>query len=502
MRITNSHIYGQALNNIWRNARHLHDLVVQIETKKRIQRPSEDPLLASRALRYRTILAETEQFMRNAAQGMAWMEVSESAFNSILTGNPPTSPSIVQSIFSRLLEAANAPLELADQLAIVAELREKFDQMFGIEMNQTYLGRYVFSGFHTNQPPVLKQDWPGRSFIITQTFNADDIEETLAFHRPHHAARAEVIYTNIIKLPFTNLDFDFDTSGISNQNILPEIGIFGPDGQEFHIISLDSSLYEAYRPDDLFNGLPVIHHIVDTGELVMSDATREIFQNGTTVTFEARDLVAGELNPIIYFDSFEVISDTAEPFSSRVMPFSATRQNIKMEISPQSYITVNSHASNILTANLFSDLRRLFDFADSLVLSDPRVITEYYRNPPHELTEHELTNAVETFLSEERRAFASAMYSRINNQLERIMQHATQAQREHTNLGSRMARLAMIDIRLEEDKVSITALLSENEDIDQPATLMRLDGAEAAFGFALQAIARTTQLTLADFINR
>jgi len=86
--------------------------------------------------------------------------------------------------------------------------------------------------------------------------------------------------------------------------------------------------------------------------------------------------------------------------------------------------------------------------------------------------------------------------------IEAIMQHSTQAQREHTHLGSRMARLEMVGIRLEEDEVAYTDLLSQNEDTDLAGTIMRKNGAEAAFNHALMTIARTTQLSLADFINR
>ncbi|MCL2456689.1 MAG: hypothetical protein FWD19_03990, partial [Defluviitaleaceae bacterium] len=80
--------------------------------------------------------------------------------------------------------------------------------------------------------------------------------------------------------------------------------------------------------------------------------------------------------------------------------------------------------------------------------------------------------------------------------------HFAQAQRAHTNLGSRMARLEMVWIRLEEDETAFTDLLSQNEDTDVVEALKRLEGAEAAFGYALQSIAKTIQLSLADFINR
>jgi flagellar hook-associated protein 3 FlgL len=496
-------IFGNSMNNIWRNARHLNTLVTQIETGKKIHRPSDDPLMSSRSLRYRTILSESEQFLRNVQQGMAWMEVSEAAFNSVLTGSP-TNPSLMQRINTRLVEAADTGKNtLEDQRAILAELQQYFDQMFGVDMNQTYLGRYVFSGFHTDQPPVLKHDWPERSFIISQNFDASNIERSLAFHRPTITSMPQDIWANIIKLPFTNVDFDMTSPagapeiGITVPPRLPD-GTLAPGAVEFHIVTLPSTDVNAYRPGDFHtDGRPIIHHISDTGELIISDAVRDLISanGGIGVTYEKNDLHAGELNPIVYFPTTEITGGD-------IRHFSTAGQSIQMEVSPGAYVTINSHASDILTANLFADLRRLFDFADSLVTSDPRVIEEYFRGPAHLLVGDNLNNAVQKFLSDEQAMFYAAMHDRINNMLDYIMQHAAQAQREHANLGARMARLEMIGIRLEEDEVAYTELLSDNEDTDLSAAIMRKAGAEAAFGHALKSIAITTQLTLADFINR
>ncbi|MCL2225810.1 MAG: hypothetical protein FWB96_12655 [Defluviitaleaceae bacterium] len=502
MRVTNHMIFGNSMNNIWRNARHINKLVTKQETGYRIQRPSDDPLISARAMRYRTILSEAEQFLRNVHQGLAWMEVSESAFNNILSGNT-TNPSLMQRMNVQLIKGAQTGTQqLEDQRAIIAEIQQYFDQMFNVDINQTYLGRYVFSGFHTNQPPVLSQNWPGSSFVITQNFTTVDIERATAFHRPNPTARAEAIWTNIIKLPYTNVSFaDHGVAGAP----IPQITL--ADGTVLHIENRISTEYDAYRPEDSFTNLlgeevPVIHNITDTGELVFSDAVRELIHNagGIRVVYEKSDLRAGELNPIVYFESTQIRDDSNVHFNTPVH-FNTDGQNIQMEISANSYVTINSHARNILTANLFSDLRRLFDFADSLVSSDPSVIREYFRNE-HGYEGEALTNAVAEFLSNEQAAFSGAIHTRFNNMMEAFARHSAQAQREHTALGSRMARLDMVAIRLEEDEVAFTELLSDNEDADLIETMKRKNAAETAFNHALRAVAIITQLTLADSINR
>ncbi|MCL1878423.1 MAG: hypothetical protein FWF80_06160 [Defluviitaleaceae bacterium] len=512
MRVTNHMIFGNSMNNIWRNARHLNGLVTQIETGKQIQRPSDDPLLSARTLRYRTILSETEQFLRNAQQGMAWMEVSEASFNSILTGSA-TTPSLMQRIYTRLVEGAQTGTQtLEEHRAIVAELRQYFNQMFGVDMNQTYLGRYVFSGFHTDQPPVLKEDWPGRSFIVSQEFNPNVIERAKAFYRPTHTSMPEYMWANIIKLPFTNVDFEFNVNALDPADPppigeAPATGIFLADGTRLDVITIDSTVSEAYRPEGL-----VVHHLRDTGELIVSDELRDLIfaSGGLRVAYEKNNLVAGELNPIVYFESTEVLSlernADGEIIDSEAVRFNTRGHNIQMEISPMSYITINTHARDTLTADLFADLRRLFDFVDSLTPSDPGVIREYLRTHGDEdgnlLTGDALDAAVARFLSDERAAFAGAVHLRFDNMLRTIKEHTAQAQRQHSQLGARMARLEMVTIRLQEDEVAYTDLLSQNEDADLSAAIMQKAGAEAAFNHALRAIAMTTQLSLADFINR
>ena len=244
------------------------------------------------------------------------------------------------------------------------------------------------------------------------------------------------------------------------------------------------------------SGDPVIHFIPETGELVLSDEAREaITDNGITVTFMRTDFARGELNPAVMFRSWD-ITDPAN-----VVAFDAALHDFDLEISTNSHVTINSHARNILSPQMYADFQNLFRFIDSLVPSDPLAIRAYYQLV-HGYTDADLDNAVSEFLSHEAGAFASMIYSRFNNMIELNMRHATAAQTEHTSLGSRMARLDMLKLRLEEDEIAYMGLLSDTEDTDIPAAIMRRNNAEAAFNNALRAVAAINQLSLADFINR
>jgi flagellar hook-associated protein 3 FlgL len=63
MRITNSMMINNTLSNINNNKTKMDQLNTQLATKKKIQRPSEDPITAIRALRYRSTLSEISQYL-------------------------------------------------------------------------------------------------------------------------------------------------------------------------------------------------------------------------------------------------------------------------------------------------------------------------------------------------------------------------------------------------------------------------------------------------------
>ncbi|MCL2204040.1 MAG: flagellar hook-associated protein FlgL [Defluviitaleaceae bacterium] len=316
MRITNSMIFGNSLNNLHRNVRHVNNLVNQIETTKRFQRPSDDPIAAARALRYRTIIEETQQFYRNVQGGLAWMSVTESAFVNM-------TDEVLQRLNVLFVEAATGHLTIDDRMGLAKEVQELVDQL-GLEINQTYMGRYVFSGYRTTQPPVFIRD-NDLSFIITQQFDARDIERIMSFQQFHPAHKATVHNANVIKLAYNHVSFDFSIRDENGQPLaIPGIqGAPGRNGEpplEYLIIVRSMLDENAYLPPGADENSPhppgtaenpfIVHYIIETGEIVLCDEAAHTWRDGTRITYHKEGFRAGELNPAIYFDSIEVIGNT------------------------------------------------------------------------------------------------------------------------------------------------------------------------------------------------
>ena len=84
MRVTNLMMNSNMLNSINKNKEDLSKKFDQYATRQKIQRPSEDPVVAVRSLKYRSQLTELEQYYgKNIPDATSWMDITESALDNI-----------------------------------------------------------------------------------------------------------------------------------------------------------------------------------------------------------------------------------------------------------------------------------------------------------------------------------------------------------------------------------------------------------------------------------
>ena len=86
MRITNNIILHNTTSNINGNKVNVNNLNNQMTSQKKIQRPSENPVIAVRSLRLRTTLSEIDQYYENnIPDAESWMKVTETALANMKT---------------------------------------------------------------------------------------------------------------------------------------------------------------------------------------------------------------------------------------------------------------------------------------------------------------------------------------------------------------------------------------------------------------------------------
>lgn len=83
MRITNNMLINNMKNYINNNLSRMDKYQNQMATGKKISVPSDDPIVAARALKLRTDVSEIEQYKRNVKDAQSWMDITETALSNI-----------------------------------------------------------------------------------------------------------------------------------------------------------------------------------------------------------------------------------------------------------------------------------------------------------------------------------------------------------------------------------------------------------------------------------
>ena len=169
MRITNNMIMHNTSNNINGNKVNVDRLNNQMSSQKKIQRPSEDPVIAVRALRLRSALSQVNQYyQRNIPDAESWLSVTDTAIYNMET--------LVRDIRSEAVYGAGDDLKESDRQAILEQMQKLREQVYA-EGNTDYAGRTVFTGFHTNKKLTFMTNEKDTTYNITQGFTYKDIEE-------------------------------------------------------------------------------------------------------------------------------------------------------------------------------------------------------------------------------------------------------------------------------------------------------------------------------------
>ncbi len=141
MRITNNMLINNMVNYIGNNLTRMDKYQAQLASGKKIQVPSDDPVVAARALKLRTDVAEIKQYQRNLKDAQSWLEITESALNDM------------GEVFQRVKElvvGSDAIESPEDLKATEMEIRQLKTQIINLG-NTTYAGRNIFTGFKTDE---------------------------------------------------------------------------------------------------------------------------------------------------------------------------------------------------------------------------------------------------------------------------------------------------------------------------------------------------------------
>ena len=166
MRVTQSMLANNMLKHLSTSYANLGKYQEQLSTGKKINRPSDDPVVAMKGMAYRTNLTEIEQFKRNFSEAYNWIENSDAALDKATQA--------LQRIRELVVQASNDTYEATQRQAISQEIKQLTDQL--VMIANTKVGdKYIFNGTNTLEPPVQMVNGS-----ITTSSNAEEVKIELA----------------------------------------------------------------------------------------------------------------------------------------------------------------------------------------------------------------------------------------------------------------------------------------------------------------------------------
>lgn len=143
-RVTQGMLNMQLMRNLNSNMRQMDNLQNQLASGRRINKPSDDPVGISFAMRYRSELSANDQYIKNVDQAISWLDYSDSMLDQ--------ATNVLQRVRELAVKGANGtnPDEAMD--SINSEMKQLREQLVTIG-NSQFNGKYVFNGEMTDVAP-------------------------------------------------------------------------------------------------------------------------------------------------------------------------------------------------------------------------------------------------------------------------------------------------------------------------------------------------------------
>lgn len=197
MRMTNKIMRNNSAYNINQNKILQDKLTNQMTTQSKITRPSDDPVVAIRALRLRSnVTAVTQYNEKNADDARQWLTLTADAMVTV--------DKVLNDLYNQAT-TSSSKYETADDLKILLTQMKQTAAEFYSCANVDYAGRYVFSGYRTDLPVTFTAEDIKDMEVHPVSFN---IDESYGF-----ADISKVTYTDYSEVEDrTNNNTDTETS--------------------------------------------------------------------------------------------------------------------------------------------------------------------------------------------------------------------------------------------------------------------------------------------------
>ena len=514
MRVTNNMMLRNTTSNINNNKYSVNSLNNQMSSQKKISRPSEDPVVAIRALRLRSNLSEINQYYeKNIPDADAWLDVTETALKNMKT--------ILSDIRTQCTYGASDQLTAEDRKTILTQLESLRKQIYS-EGNSDYAGRTVFTGYRTNCKLTFMEDESNTEYNIQQKFSYEDIGEHRYYGGQVELKTGQEMSTSVatadtkeysynrIRLAYGNTGTLTDADGNSIEaGGNPTITAINADGKDKVINVKVYDTEEAWKAD-IKNSQPADNgavYIKSTGELVLGDTvSEELKKNKATITvnYDKKGFNKGEVRPEYYYNCKD-ITDAANPIEYQKYDANGKEiyQDIDYIIAVNQTLTVNTNASDVFNADIGRDVDEMINAVKAAIDANDKV--DKIKDMMNQAA-YSGVSAQENLQTWLEAAQKEADYA--NDNLQKLYdsyignfdEYLSDVNLAITTVGSKGDRLELTETRMSNQQLTVKTLKSNNEDRELSDIIIDYTAAYTAYQASLQAAGMLNQTTLLNYI--
>ena len=509
MRITNQMISNNSLRNMQKSMAAVNKTTEQMTTGKKISKASEDPVIAIRALKLRTTVNQLEQYKdKNIPDAESWLDISTTSLNNIV--------SRIEDIEDYCVQGSTDSFNTTDRSAIIDSLKQLQDMIYN-EGNSSYAGRYIFSGYKTDRGLTFSdtEDTSVYSYDITQHFDAkaldtknvvnkevdyNQVDAYIADPTAYEQPDPEMVYR--LNLGYEGIN-DVNSKG---QNIFNMVAL-DANGNTIDLSTFtltvkttaDSATYYEVGPGD-------INLVEETGEIIFGEDVYNTLKQADDiqVTYALNEVESGELRPEHYYDCVQHVVQTDGSVKDIAYTVPEEGQKIYYEVNFSQSLQVNTEGREIISSEMANDINDLIYTLDDLAEAEAAQVklqkmledVQYSTNDAAVKQINQMLKDIDVEIAAKKENLQKTFSSNIT----RFQDYMDKISAMQSDVGSRMSKLEMISVRVEEQYASFKELRSKNEDAETDETIIDFNEAGLVYESALAATSNIMNTTLLDYL--
>ncbi|MFQ9485585.1 MAG: hypothetical protein ACLRWA_06075 [Lachnospira sp.] len=539
MRITNQMMINSSMANIQVNKKQVNTLDTQLSTQKKINKPSEDPIIAIRALRLRASLNEVTQYLKkNIPDAQQWLSTTQGALTQ------------GESVINKLYEYCNqgsADSYASEQRNTIAESLKALKKTFYDEGNVDYAGRYVFTGYKTDTTLTYQSDALAAEadYTITQKFGRDDISSKTVYTNAYSNAdilnlnvsydadgnavmpnvesvyRLRLGYSDVkntgYSLSYNNTDISFAADGTAtvttyqldangnkqldaDGNPITTTTTVNPDANGQYSITDSTGTALTFTNTTDKNYIPGDNEIAfnaTTGEVLLGENVyKQVYTSDSfSFTYQKNNFVKDDLNPTMYYDCVD---------NKTGIVYDKVREDVEYNINYAQKIKINTEANEAFDINLGRDIddlvtsvQNVLDLESQISQVEGMLKESQYSDEDSQKKLNSMLNG----LNKQKTLAEDEMTKAFESGISQMQGYKQTISLANADVGNRLTRLELTQGRLTEQFTNVTESKSANEDIDLEDVVVSYTSAQLVYNASLQAASKVVQQTLLDFLG-